>query len=715
MELEKAVARQLRTAVLYQTVSRIVKAATSPGRLTMYVLLFPGEARDDTGLKDLNDNVLGYTLHQQFTARRQKEIERIFQPQFVVVGQDFKTALFVTWEQNRMEFDKRLHDLDNALRQILLDEFLPKSNKKGAKELRRLLEKDSNYRFDIYYGTDGLVVSASAHDVLLTIFLLLTQAMKGAATARYIVKGHALKTRVAKPFGKNAAPDKKLDPRGKGFAQPEFLRLAGTAPAIKTFVVKPARDQTAMLEYNIIYIDTVWTQAFLKQQNVGNRDMIRDVRKKKLVKPPPLNVKNTFPAQVELLELWIVVLNLVDFVKDFLEAEFAHILVLNQHDNAVLVLDNLRDSAKPVDRPQAEAFLTRDLRQQQVAVLGTTSEFQFYAPAADYPARIIFMMDVRDMGVDVLMMYDVAHAKILDGRLADRRLMQETFRSTDVVIEMRRDIHDVVIETFARYHALLKSSGGVGRTDGSKAAAQAFKKAFGSLGDFSKDVQVMLGGDEVMVATHPRFAAYLHNIVADLSTGLGPRFIDIDRQAVNVGLPGIRVGVAFSLARTAGKRREHQLAHNKAMRLADESHGILKDLERRRRRIERLLDMLERNPDKEKDAPKYRKRLDELRLSKLFTRVQHGNPTVLPMRRIEPLIADLREGKLSRPFHKLVELVDFDGNVIDHDQLTKDADALEQSVRKKVGRDNIHVDPPPRVKPPPPPKEKRPANSDDDG
>ena len=709
-DLEKAVARQLRTAVLYQTVSRIVKAATSPGRLTIYVLLFPGEGRDNTGIKDLNDNVLGPIENQRFIARRQEQIEGIFHPHFVVVGQDYKTALFVTWEQNRAEFDKRLHKLDKALRQILLEDFLPNSKREGAKELQRVLEKDPDYRFDVYYGTDGLDVSASTRDVLLTIFLLLTQALKAAATARYVAKGRALKVRVVKPFGQNAAPDKKFDPRGKRFAQPDFLRAAGTAPAIKAFVLKSPKDQVAMLEYNIIYVDTVWTQAFFREQNVGNRDVIRDVRKNKLVKPPLPNIKSTFAAQKELLELWIVVLNLIDFIKDFLEEEFAHILVLNQHDNAVLVLENIRDLAKPMDTRQAEDFLTRDLRQEKLAVLGTASEFQFYSTAADYPARIVFMMDVRDLGVEVLMMYDISNAEILDGRLADRRLLQETIRSTDVVTEMRRFTYDMVVQTFGRYHALLKQSGPLRRTDGSKEAARAFKKAFDPLGEFDKDVQVMLGGDEVMVAAHPRFAAYLHNIVADLSaTVLGPHPAGL-RGLATTRMLRIRTGVAFSLAKTAGERRKHQLAHNQAMELAGGSHGLLKDLERRKHRIERLLDMLERNPDKEKDAPKYRKRLDELRMSNLFTRVQHGNPTVLPMRRIEPLVGALREGKLPTRDGNLTELVDFDGNVVDHGRLIKDADALEQSVRKKVGRDNLHVDTPPAVKVPLP-KEK----DDDDG
>ena len=698
-DLEHATARQLRTALLYQTVARIVKEVERAGRLTMYLLLFPGEGRDNTGLKDLNDNVLGYTLNQDFTARRQREIEAIFHPQFVVVGQDFKTALFITWEQNRAEFDRRLHLLDKALRQMLLDEYLPKSDKKAARDLEKVLKKDPDYRFDVYYGTDAAEVGPNTTDVLLAIFLLLTQAMKGAATARYVAKGRSLKIRAVKPFGRKAGPDKRADPRGKVFDQRTVLGVARTSPDIKTFVLKPPQDHVAMLEYNTIYVDTVWTVAFFRHQFAGNPDVIRDVRKKRLVPPPRPNIKLTFKAQKEILELWIVVLNLVDFVKDFLQREFARELH-SQHELAVRVLDNLRDPATPVDRRQTEAFLTRDLRARKLAVLGTASEFQFYAAAADHPARIVFMMDVRDLGVDVLLMHDAALARILDGRMADRRLLEETVRATELVTEMRRFTYDQVVATFGRYHAALKRSAALRRTDGSKEAARAFRKASGPLGAFEDDVQIMLGGDEMMVAAHPRFAAYVHDIVRELSeTVLGPGTVGPDAR-VGGKVLSIRAGVAFSLAQTPGDRRQHQLAHHKAMRLADESHGLLKDLERRDRRIERLIDKLEDNPKKKDQAPPFRKRLTELRLTKLFTRVQHGNPRVLPMRRIEPLVRALRGGRLPRRDRGLVELVDHQGNVIDHAQLVKTAEALEQAVRKKVGRDNVHVDNPPAVKVP---------------
>jgi hypothetical protein len=236
------------------------------------------------------------------------------------------------------------------------------------------------------------------------------------------------------------------------------------------------------------------------------------------------------------------------------------------------------------------------------------------------------------------------------------------------------------------------------RTDGSKEAALAFRKAFSRLGTFEEDVQVMVGGDEIMIALHPRFAAYVHNIVADLSeTILGPGPVGPDARAGSPRLK-VRAGVAFSLARTQGKRSEHQIAHNKAMRLADESHAVTKDLERRERRIERLIEKLEANAKKQDRAPAFRKQLDALRLGKLFTRIQHGAPQALSAARVDQMVAGFRAGTLARQDAALVELVDHQGKVVDRVRLLQDAEGLERAVRKAVGNDNVHVDLPPARK-----------------
>ena len=67
---------------------------------------------------------------------------------------------------------------------------------------------------------------------------------------------------------------------------------------------------------NEIYVDTVWTLAFKDYEEVkewGDPDTIRDVRKKKLEKAPLKkgNVTSSFRVQRDLLELWLVSLNML--------------------------------------------------------------------------------------------------------------------------------------------------------------------------------------------------------------------------------------------------------------------------------------------------------------------------------------------------------------------------------------------------------------------
>jgi hypothetical protein len=124
--------------------------------------------------------------------------------------------------------------------------------------------------------------------------------------------------------------------------------------------------------------------------------------------------------------------------------------------------------------------------------------------------------------------------------------------------------------------------------------------------------------------------------------------------------------------------------------------NILKPLERTHRRIERLIEKLEANPKKKDSAPQFRTDLEALRLVKVFVRVVHGHPMSFTAERFRRLARLLKAGDL-RGAEKTgdVELVDFAGNVVKVEKLEQDAKNLEDVVRKKVGADNVHVDPPP--------------------
>src|ERR1700740_2152941 len=61
--LKGALIRQLPTLFVYGKLDDFLVARrlhpTGPDTISLYVILFPGEARDNTGIKDLNDKVIG--------------------------------------------------------------------------------------------------------------------------------------------------------------------------------------------------------------------------------------------------------------------------------------------------------------------------------------------------------------------------------------------------------------------------------------------------------------------------------------------------------------------------------------------------------------------------------------------------------------------------------------------------------------------------------
>ena len=679
--------------------------------MIVYGVLFPGEARDNTGIKDLNDKVLGYTLNGIYLGRRQQKIHEIFhRDKFMVVGQDYKTAFILTLlENSRKDFVKKLRELDKALRDVLLNEILPVAEQdaeskgenqriRAIKKLDRTLREDEDYRFDIYFGHSTVLPQGSIANAVEVVFRLITESLKGAATARFISKGKSLKTRIARRFVKGFKADREpLDGRGKEFKTNVFLAALKKAVDIKEFMVDKPSERNGFSDYYHIYIDTVWTVAFLKYRRrfFGNSDVIRDVRKKKLVKPPGRegNIKWSLLVQKDLLELWLVVLNLLDFIKDFLTREFRQELQSYHEDALEVSREVRRPPGEEINWHKLEDVLTKDLRQDRpIAVLGTASEFLFYSTAADYPERIFFSMDIRDLGVDLVLLYENSNEEIEDKRPTGVALMEETFRATDPINERKRFTYDRVVYTFRHFYAILAKSASVKRTDGKSEAREAFGQGIrssGKLPSFEESVQIMLGGDEVFVAAHPYFSAYVNEIIKTL-----------DETPYETTTLNMRTAVAFSRAKVKSnpkdQREANQYAHYQAMKGADDAPTTLKLLERAQRRIERLIHKLEENEEKKDKAQPFHEELEKLGLTKLFARVNYGNPKVLSARDFGRFIRYLQMENVPLASKMLpTEFVDFDGNAIDEKALEKKAEALEEKVRKVVGRDNTHIDPPP--------------------
>ena len=716
--LVKALGRQLRTLGLFREISNLLAAAKEAKKkltASLYIILFPGEGRDNTGLKDLNDKVLGYTYTNMFIAARHEEIEKLFPPpanapvgpRFTTLGQDYKTATIIAVDKKPEDFAKDLVTLDARLRDRLLQVLDAaakdpenKDKLKAIGELTKKLRKNPKYRFDFLFGTS--VLGVEGH-VMTVVFRLLTETLKGAGMARYAAKTKHIGRYIRKNYAEGRGidnPKKGHDARGRVFSTGDvndidiYLNVTKAATVLKAAgVTLNANDLVRDLQ--TVYVDTVWTVAFLLRKRLywGNPDMIRDVRKKLLKKPRARDGNKMFlDAQIDLLELWLVTLNLIDLIKDFVKGEFTREL-WRYHIDALDALEQLSKQTFPPELWNLlSRILTRDLRQTQepFIVHSRASEYQFFAYASDHSDQIFFSMDIRDLGVDLMTFYEISTKKIDDNKLGERDLLAETFVSSDQIVERKRFTYDQVVTVFKRYHVKLEQEVGHG---------PAADKAFGGpvaktpMPDFRTSVRIMLGGDELFVSAHPYYARFESQIIRDLAK------VPFADQPLNM-----RTAVAYSSAKRVPskpgprigdpQRRENQIAHDEAMTLSTNATGALKPLERAHRRIERLVDKLDANNAKAVKGQFFRRSLGNLRLLQLYARVTtaYAGPMADEVyRRLRKLLRD--ENLFAALETKRVDLVDYEsGAVVDGRKLKTDIEKLEDSVREEVGKDNFHID-----------------------
>ncbi|MFI6071996.1 hypothetical protein ACIA5C_10450 [Actinoplanes sp. NPDC051343] len=704
--LAQAVRDQVRTLDLYTVADELAVEAVgtrNPRRVTLYALLFPGQARDNTGIKDLNDKVLGYTRNSQFMDRRRKRIASIFSapdgtdgPRYATVGQDYKTAYVLAVQKDAKDFAKQLTTLDAGLREDLIavlelaltdtsEEM--KKKRPEIQKLLRTLKRDPKYRFDFLFGSDTLTADDAAVDLT---FQLITEALKAAGIARYAVKLGQIKAPAARRLlPRPPAAGRGEDDRGQPFQLVPFLRLAKVAQDLKkTATAGPVAGQP--VDYLNAYVNTVWTIAFLLIDRLfyANPSVMRDVRKKALVKPPGRDgLKIALEIQIQVLETWIVAVNLIDFASGFLSEEFPN-RVDGLHVQARTAVRNLTHPDQDVDWDHLIPVLTRDVRlSQPVAQQGTPSQFPFYSGVSDFPDQIFLTMDIRDLGVELMNYYEIVTEFIVFRQLGGAKLLEQTLRSNDGTLQRKRFTYDRILAVFFRHYQDLR-----GRPGPSAAAAGiAFgRPVSGPLPSFEKSVRVMIGGDEFFVGAHPLYTERITEIIAELDR----TFLDPAQGDVRLNM---RAGVAFSSS-VGSQRPERFAAHERAMKLSGDAPNMLKQFERQHDRIERLIGLLESNPKKKDKAPGFRSGLADIGLLRVYARAKFMHASVYSPAAYARLRQALKNEDLSAAVKTgEFDLIDFDGAEVKAPELTQRADDLEKKVRDAVGRDNFHVDPPPTL------------------
>ncbi len=56
-------------------------------------------------------------------------------------------------------------------------------------------------------------------------------------------------------------------------------------------------------------------------------------------------------------------------------------------------------------------------------MLGTACEYQFYCTVSDYAQRIFYSLDIRDMGVDLMLLYEYSNRQVGHNKYSDSDLM----------------------------------------------------------------------------------------------------------------------------------------------------------------------------------------------------------------------------------------------------------------------------------------------------
>ena len=277
----------------------------------------------------------------------------------------------------------------------------------------------------------------------------------------------------------------------------------------------------------------------------------------------------------------------------------------------------------------------------------------FYTKVADYPKRIIFSMDIRDFGVDVLVNYDAANEKVATDRLRGKKLLDATLQSTDWVTLARRRVFETTEKILRSYHQRIVRPRA-----------------------FDDDVQIMLGGDELFVAAHPRFAPFIANILTD-----------VDAQNLN-----LRCGIVHSVARGAAgdkQRRNNQLAHQAAMEAADTTGGVLKYFERIHSRIERLIGKLCADEGQAaSDKQTFLRELNRLQLLKMYAEFVMPAPS-RSASYLDQTLRRLRQQVEAEALVDGIKLYRFDGAEVSQEKLRAETDRLDARVREKVGDGNV--------------------------
>lgn len=541
--------------------------AVGAGADAVITIVLPGGGL--TGIKTLNDKLVGYAINAgQIIPARNTLINETFSDAFSIVDQNYKSTTMVPRGDEDLAGTLRegMAAIDNGMRGILVDgldagrafwagQRTPEAGTRVAAiaQTRGLVDRD-DFAFDMQVGCAGVEGEGSA--------------------AAIGAKMNATKAAI---MGRDREENNRLT----GFNEEDFVEFCKEGHRL----AKALADQTITVGEHAVPL-------FLRAEVgfIPNPDVLRDVRKGKITTQ---TVDEDEVERVEQFLSYIDHINAFDYFKGYKGDEME--AVDDGIASARAAVEALRDGAGDADTVRA-VLHTAVQGGPLVAEQGTASEAMFFNRTRDVDDRIIFNMDIIDLGLDGMLGYSDTMHRVATSDDPGAMLDDASLSANNGLIDFKRQAFGQVRVEYQRFlRRLIDDAIHEALFDSTDPLVVALEAEMEPL--------MLLGGDELTISVHAAFRPLVPEMVA--------RFAEVSRSRV-----------AITEARNGawtGKQAKNAASHQRAMQDGDPAAGELKTYEVLHRK---LVSHLARIPHDLHGAAKVI--IEDCQLSQLYADTRDG-------------------------------------------------------------------------------------------
>ena len=529
-----------------------------------------------TGVKTLNDKLVGYAINSsKIIPGRNAALHDAFHAKFSIVEQTYKSTTMIAKDQSPVETREALTSglamVDPAVQRVLvagLKEGLAFWQKQPGDEAKQRVASIKHTLADVQQG--GFVF-----DVQVGVAEVAAEGVAGALGAKMNATKAASMGR-SQGRERDDGHDGASDARITAFDQAAFFAFC-----------REGVELAGRLADKTLTIDRRKVALFLRDRGslVPNRDVLRDVRKAK-IKPDELandDERESFAA----FGRYIDHINAFDYFKGFTADE----LDAGNVDARIAQARGVRDALKArralaqEEVTSLKTVLSTDTNRNPVAEQGTASEAGFFNATRKAANRIVFNMDIIDLGLDGM----AGYARTMHGVAGGQDLNRASNSASDGLIEFKRAAFAKVRVIYTQFIA----------------RAVADKPALAPTLAKEDEPIMLLGGDELTLSVHGALEPYVPEMVAEMGK-----------------VARARVAITGATSNYMQTQDSNVKGHQAAMQAGDPAAGELKGYEAKDRKLKQLA-------DEARDTRAAHELVKKLGLDRLYVDAREGSPQLM--------------------------------------------------------------------------------------